>query len=231
MSCPLPLRIGSASLVLTFAAFTLAGCATGDPNARYDIVAPVTPAMELDPTNVVELPQWFSNGAQTLEFDATGHYRMYEGTNRHAKPIERGRWVRINYASVSIEPYATGKAGTPVRASLFMDGDKLGMRLPKLPPMMALDGAPLAIEDELFGKWTGNDASLSLGSGMRFIYVHDTKATGPATLAPISGTWSVTDEGVQLTPDTSAMDPAVLVIKRDGETVMLEGFNTKLTRQ
>jgi len=138
-------RIGFA---LLFALCALsAGCASADPNERHDVLAPSAPPMELDPESPVELPRWFANDTHTIEFDSSGHYRLYKGSNRSATPIERGRWIRINYASISLEPYAVGPAAQPVRASLFKQGETLGLNVPKHEPLFALAGPPLAVKE------------------------------------------------------------------------------------
>lgn len=203
---------------------SLVGCAPRD-DGRANVM-PRSAAMELDPTNMVELPPWFSNGEITLAFDSSGMYRMYEGLNRHAAPIERGRWVRVNYASVQLEPYAVGRDATPVRGILELEDGELMLNLPRTKPLRGLAGPPQVIEDELFGQWSSDDESLELRRDMRFSYRGD---DGP-NAAPLLGRWHVEGQHLILRPEAPSASAKEYAIRRGENGITLEVNGRTLER-
>jgi hypothetical protein len=204
----------------TLLAAALAGCAARDD--EDEIAAPIAPAMDIDPVDMIEMPPWFTNSDITIAFDSSGLYRMFQGTNRHAKPIERGRWIRVNYASVSLEPYAVGREAAPMRGTLVMQNGALVLQLPKTKPLLALAGPPRVMEDELFGTWAGDSETIELRRDMRFVYKRTGDSRQPAALAGIAGAWRIEGEHLILRPDSSAIESMEYAIKRDGDAVTLE---------
>jgi len=215
----------------------LAGCANTEDRQRAAMPAAAGPMLEIDPVDMPELPRWFTNTAITLEFMPDGAYNMYAGTNRYMKPIERGRWVRMTYVSVRLEPYAVGRDAAHVRATLFKDDDEAGTLMLRLPsksdavaPLRALAGPPKVIEDDLFGAWQGAGDALELRRDMRFIYKRKSDANGPAALAGVAGSWRAEDHYLVLRPDSPDIAPIEFAIKREGEVVTLAAPDRTMAR-
>ena len=201
-------------------ALTAAGCAS-DKKEKQDPLAVSTP-LPLDPTDSYEIAEWWTNGKQLLHLTETGVYRLYAGINRYHMPVERGRWSRRNYAALWFEPYAelpTGPARVPIRKV----GDELEPDVRKIQPMLALDGPPDVVEDQLIGDWTGDIGSLVLGADLRYSFArNNTRSSGSVTLASEEGGWQVQDDFLVLQPDSRGILPTVVRVRLDEDGMFLE---------
>ena len=209
---------------IALALLTLAGCASHDEeDFAY---APLAPAMAIDPVDMPDLPPWFTNGEITIAFDPAGSYKLYEGLNRHIKPIERGRWVRVNYASVQLEPYAVGLDARPVRGILEKEGDDLLLVFPKAEPLRGLAGPPRTVEDELFGQWSSSTGeTIELRSNMTYMHKPEDR-----TRSSLSGRWRVEGSTLILQPPTARGQTSEFAIKRNNNALTLEVDDRVLTK-
>lgn len=212
-----------------------AGCSRGPDDGRADMPTVVMPVFEIDPIDMPELPEWFTNGEVTIHFEPSGQYRMYRGINRHAGAVEHGRWVRVNYVSVSLQPYAVGRAAQRTRATLFRADDEtqtLMLRMPgRVEPLRGLAGPPKVIEDDLFGTWHAEGATLELRRDMRFVYKQADEADGPAIRSGVAGAWHAAGEQLTLQPDAAAVSPIEFTVKTRDEAMVLEGEDRSFRRR
>jgi hypothetical protein len=216
-------------MLVVVAAIVLPGCTSGE-RAFYDV--PATP-LAIDPTEAIELPEWWLSESQLLHLEESGVYRLYNGLSRYAEPRERGRWSKQSYAVLRLEPYAA----RPVQArrvSLTRLGGQLAVDLGKGDPLREADAPPRVMEDELIGDWRSELALLTLDSGGRFTHrliVPVSVPIGPA-LASLGGAWRWTGRVVVLAPDSPAIRPIELAVKTEpsGERTLLSNETGALRR-
>ena len=80
----------------------LLGCVTTE-----DLMPPVVIATPLDPdpTDQIELAEWWTNGRQMIQLEEAGTYAQFNSTNRYREPAEHGKWWQQSYAVLWLEPY------------------------------------------------------------------------------------------------------------------------------
>ena len=101
---------GLTFVALLGVAVLLAGCAS---TSKTDLEKADTP-LPLDPTDDIELAEWWTNGYHLLHLGGDGFYRLYAENNRYLEPLERGKWWQQSYATVWLETYDQ----LPVRPSV-----------------------------------------------------------------------------------------------------------------
>jgi hypothetical protein len=200
-------KLISSALILT----SFSACEKQQREHTQVVAVGATP-LELDPLDHVELSRWWSNGKQLLQLDDDGSYKLYEGQNRYATPVERGRWSQQSYAVLWLEPYNTRRAERNRVGITKVDG-RLAVVLPKGQSMLAIAAPPAVIEDRLIGRWSSAPGAsqkfgvLRLGSDGRYAL---TPAAGvanqPIARAGQSGAWKVRGDEIILQSDAAASD-------------------------
>ena len=215
--------IVAAALVLIVAV----GCESKSKQEEQDLLAVSTP-LPLDPTDVPELTEWWTNGTQLLQLSESGVYRLYPGINRYHMPMERGQWTRRNYAALWIEPYAE-LPRQPARVSIRRVGDELQLDVRNLQPMSSLTVPPEVLEDRLIGNWTGDVGSLRLSADLRYSFSRQgPRRSGPASLGREEGSWQVQDDFLILQPDSRGLRPTFVRVHEADDEMFLETENGRL---
>ncbi len=142
------------------------GCASSEDNEPLIISGP----LPLDPTQVVPIAPWWSDGLRLLHLEPTGVYALFEGTNQYQPPLQRGRWVKETYAAIWLEPYDTPDPQR-IRVTIARLDGRLALTVPNVPTMFPLDRPPRVTEDELFGVWRGAGMELSLTRDLQYSMV------------------------------------------------------------
>ncbi len=222
----------SAMILVSMLAAGVAGCASSEKAEQKEQEAQYARATPLafDPTEQYELASWWTNGDQLLNLDASGSYKLYEGTNRFHRPAERGRWWQQSYATLWLEPYEERSresariAIRKVRGHLVLDVRDLGA-------MSELPAPPLVMEDRLTGDWSGAVGELGLGGDLRYRFKrHSTRPSVPAQLGSEDGGWRVEANLLILQPDSARLAPTLMrIIERDA-TIHLETSDGRLAR-
>jgi hypothetical protein len=150
--------------------------------------------MEHDPLDVIELAPWWTDGSVLLHLATDGRYSLHVGTDRHAEPQERGRWVHASYAVLWLEPYQVLDA-TRRRISITRTAGMLVLEMPDGSLLTPMPEAPRSMEDRLFGLWTAPSGTLRLRSDMRY-------QLSASAGAGHEGRWSLRGELVVLEPAT-----------------------------
>ena len=66
----------------------------------------VTPTpLVVDPLEEISVVGWWQGDERLVHLQAPGSYIAYEGASRYNAIVERGRWGRLSYAHVTMEPY------------------------------------------------------------------------------------------------------------------------------
>lgn len=220
-------------LALALGVVALIGCksATEKQFEREQII--IAPPLEHDPTERVDLTRWWSNGTHLLRLDDNAAYSLYQGANRYARPIERGRWSKQSYALLWLEPYNTIRV-EPRRVSIDKVDGKLALLLPgaKMQPMFALPGGPPPVlEDRLIGLWDGALGTLELRSNLRYsLTPSDMTEDVDRRRAYRKGAWRVADNTLILQSDIPGIDPLRLPLKVETENVTIEGPGGELSK-
>ncbi len=181
------------------------------------------PPMDLDPTQHIEIGRWWSNGTHLLRLDDSNAYALHEGVNRYARPIEIGRWSKLNYAALWLEPYTTATV-QPRRVEITRVNGNIALLLPlpegpaiggvtqkQMKPMFALPaGPPQVLEDRMLGRWEGPLGTLQLGSDLRFALTptsdEQVAASVPRIRAMTRGAWRIERSELVLESDVPGMD-------------------------
>ena len=201
----------SASASVALAIVALVG-----PRASAQSEAPAPPpipALDIDPTEQIDIKGWWSNGRELLLIQADGGYKLWKGTNRFLAPDDIGRWDRQTYRTFWLETYR-GDAHSRDRAHLRREDGILLLSLRDLQPMKQLARPPHTREDSLAGAWSGPPGTLTLrddGTYSFSVSKTNPKDRQPARLGSHSGTWLVRDETVVLSQG-SRSQPVVATI-------------------
>jgi hypothetical protein len=226
------------TLLAIFTVVSMIGCASGDETDPRPVVRN-TP-LALDPSNPVELGRWWSNGTLLLEMNDDARYRMYPSLNRYQSPREFGRWDRLTYASVQLQPYAhEGPNPQAYRAKLEPDAqappDKGGvaLALPGLAAFRPLDRVPSVVEDRLIGTWTSPQGVLELDAGMQYRFTATEQgASIMSKHVGHRGTWRVQRSDLLLQPAASNLGPFVVRIENpdSADTIALVNDGSPMQR-
>ena len=196
----------------------LLGCVT-----TADLMPPVvihTP-LEPDPTDRIELAEWWTNGRQMIQLEDAGTYWRFNSTNRYREPAEHGKWWQQSYAVLWLEPYRERRREAQRVGITKIDG-KLALKVGKLEPMLPLEGPPAVPEDRLIGRWQGRFGTLRLGPDRRYAFSPPAPLPDrPATIAGHTGIWRLADETVHLQSDAPNIQPIRLRVRRDGDDLVL----------
>ncbi|MBU3728294.1 MAG: hypothetical protein FGM37_03470 [Phycisphaerales bacterium] len=192
-----------------------AACMAMHPaSAQSDAPAPPPiPALDIDPTEKIDVRGWWSNGRELLLIQADGGYKLWKGTNRFLAPDDIGRWDRQTYRTLWLETYRSQKH-TRDRAHLRREGGTLLLTMRDLQPMQPLARPPHTREDSLVGAWSGPPGTLTLrddGTYSFSVAKSGPKDRQPARIGSHSGTWLVRDETVVLSQG-DRMKPVVATI-------------------
>jgi hypothetical protein len=205
---------------MALAMLLLAGCAA-TPDAEEAPPPPPPQPLELDPTDEIDLSQWWSNGRELLQLAPDGRYALHPSQNRHRQPADRGRWMRDSYAVLWLEPYGT-RQPLRRRVAIVRRQGELTLEVDRLDPMVAIDRPPWVQEDDLFGRWESTIGVLHLDLDMRYFF-----APSPMVLErpwlPVghSGRWRVAGQAVLLEPLPAHLQPVSLPIRTENETLKL----------
>jgi hypothetical protein len=203
---------------LASAAFAQEATDGAAPGAAKD-GAPALPAdtrLRIDPEAPEPVEGYWTNGAQLLELTPEGMYRLFSTQNRFEKPLEVGRWVRQNYATLWLEPYSARKEAR-TRIVLSKEGSSTQVTVRKFAPMVRVDTPPLVEEDFVIGLWLGAGGTLELKPSMRYRYVVPAKSgeDRPVVIASHQGSWRLKDGRVELTPDSPSIARSLFEPTRD----------------
>lgn len=183
-------------------------------SAQSDAPAPPPiPALDIDPTEEIDVRGWWSNGRELLLIQADGSYRLWKGVNRFLAPDDVGRWDRQTYRTLWLETYR-GQKHSRDRAHLRREGGTLLLTVRDLQPMQPLARPPHTREDSLVGAWSGPPGTLTLredGTYSFSVATSGPKDRQPARIGSHSGTWLVRDDTVVLTQG-DRMKPVVATI-------------------
>ena len=196
----------------------LLGCVTTE-----DLMPPVVIATPLDPdpTDRIELAEWWTNGRQMIHLEEAGTYARFNSTNRYHDPAEHGKWWQQSYAVLWLEPYRERRREVNRVGITKIDG-KLALTVGKLEPMHPLEGPPPVPEDRLVGRWQGSFGTLRLGTDRRYTFSPPTPLPDqPATLAGHAGIWRLADGAVLLQPEAPNIQPIRLRARRDADDLVL----------
>ena len=164
-------------------------------------VPPPIPALDIDPTEEIDVRGWWSNGRELLLIQADGAYKLWKGTNRFLAPDDIGRWDRQTYRTLWLETYR-GQKHSRDRAHLRREDGTLLLTVRDLQPMQPLTRPPHTREDTFVGSWSGPPGTLVLrddGTYSFSVAKSDPKDRQPARLGSHSGTWLVRDDTLVLT--------------------------------
>lgn len=214
-------------VAVTFVLIVAIGCESKSKQQKQDPPLVSTP-LSLDPTDVPQLSEWWTNGKQLLQLSESGVYRLYPGINRYHMPMERGQWTRRNYAALWIEPYAE-LPRQPARVSIRRAGEELQLDVRNLQPMSSLTGPPIMLEDRLIGDWAGDVGTLRLGADLRYSFSRQgTRTSGPASLGTEDGGWEVQDDFLILQPDSRGILPTIVRVHETYGGMFLETQDGRL---
>jgi hypothetical protein len=167
---------------------------------------PPIPALDIDPTEEIDVRGWWSNGRELLLIETDGKYKLWKGTNRFVAPDDVGRWDRQTYRTLWLETYRAEKHSRD-RAHLRREDGKLLMSLRDLEPMQQLARPPHTREDTIVGVWSGPPGTLTLrddGTYSLEVQKPGAKDRQPVRLGSHSGTWLVRDDTVVLSQGAHA---------------------------
>ena len=158
----------SAMILVSMFAAGAAGCVSSEMAEQREQEAQYARATPLafDPTEQHELASWWTNGDQLLNLDASGSYKLYEGTNRFHRPAERGRWWQQSYATLWLEPYHE-RSRESARIAIRKVAGHLVLDVRDLKAMSQLPAPPVVMEDRLTGDWAGAAGELVLAGDLR----------------------------------------------------------------
>ncbi len=172
--------------------------------------------LPLDPTAPVPVEGWWSNGRQLLQLGDDGSYRLWSGTNRFDAPHQVGRWSRLNYQALMLEPYGI-RTPEQTRCELARAGSEVQLRIPGLDSMVRFDSAPSAIEDRLLGLWSGPGGTLAISADGRYrAEAPAGSAAAPISLAGHTGRWIIDGSTLLLLPDSPSVPPVLLAMEPKG---------------
>jgi hypothetical protein len=203
---------------------------------------PPIPALDIDPTEQIDVRGWWSNGTELLLIQADGGYRLWKGISRYRAPDDIGRWDRQTYRTLWLETYR-GAVHTRDRAHLRREDGILLLTLRDLQPMKPLARPPHTREDTIVGTWSGPPGTLQLrddGTYSFSVSKGDPKDRQPARLGSHTGTWLLKDGNVVLSqgervqpvlaalvvPDQDPPQPPTLPAP-DGARIVLPGGELK----
>jgi hypothetical protein len=183
---------------------------------------PPTP-LEIDPTERIELAQWWSNGAQLLRLDQAGSYSLYPDNNRYHEPLEVGRWRRGNYVTVWLDPYVTtGRPRPSSRGELRRVDGRLTLDIPASGPrgsidqLIELQRPPTVVEDRMIGEWSGEGGTLLLAADGRYRYSAPFGAgENLGRVAGHDGHWTIESGQVIFQPDYGGAIVAELTMQNE----------------
>lgn len=208
-------RVRMATRVSAIAATLLSWDLTATlASAQSDAPAPPPiPALDIDPTEQIDVRGWWSNGHELLLIQGDGSYKLWKGTNRFLAPDDIGRWDRQTYRTLWLETYR-GQKHSRDRVQLRREAGTLLMSLRDLAPMQQLTRPPHTREDSLIGAWSGPPGTLTLRDDGTYAFAvakSGPKDRQPARLGSHTGTWLVRDDTVVLTQG-DRMKPVVATI-------------------
>lgn len=221
-------------LVIAFAGALIAGC---QPDPADTMSNPTLAALHesrplpLDPTAPVVVEGWWSNGRQLLHLADDSGYRLWSTTNRFDLPLQTGRWSRLSYAAVELQPYGT-RVPERTRCDLEMSGTEVRLVIEGVDPMVRFDRAPATLEDRLVGAWRGAGGTLRLDPEGRYRADAPTSsASQPIALAGHGGRWLVEKGSLLLVPDSPSVPVVMLAVEASGvDEVLLRAGDGAYTR-
>lgn len=202
-------------------------------NDQSVLPAPVvqTPLV-LDPTEEVQIAEWWTNGKQLLHLYADGRYALHGTTNRYESAIERGRWSKGSYAVLWLEPYTTQHER--IRVGIGKVENMLVLNVPKFGVMKPVDQPPVVMEDRVIGIWMSDRGTLRLTQDLHFDFSQRTNSANAGTAPtgalssnfPSQGTWRVIGRELELTPLSPAQQTIMLKVSTTGEGVSLVALDS-----
>lgn len=190
----------------------------------------------LDPTEDVQIAEWWTNGKQLLHLYADGRYALHGSTNRYESAVERGRWSKGSYAVLWLEPYTTQHER--IRVGIGKVENMLVLNVPKFGVMKPVDQPPIVLEDRVIGVWMSDRGTLQLSQDLHFDFTQRTRsasagatATGePNSNFPTQGTWRVIGRELELQPLSPAQQTIMLKVSTTGEGVSLIALDSTFRR-
>jgi hypothetical protein len=221
-------------VLLPLVIVALAGCKNSYEKQLEREQVIIQPALDHDPTDDIRLAQWWSNDAQLLRLDDNAGYALYDGTNRFARPAERGRWSRTSYAVLWLEPYNTLTVDRR-RVSITKADGRLALTVPGKAPMYALsDGPPATLEDRMIGEWSGPMGTLHLTGELRFSLSPQVDDAGslahPQLRAFPRGAWQIANDQLVLRSDIPGIDPLTMSLTVEDSKVQINAPGGTMTK-
>ncbi|MEM7228779.1 MAG: hypothetical protein AAF432_08185 [Planctomycetota bacterium] len=172
--------------------------------------------LELDPANADPLARWYTNGPWLLDLRADASYALYPTTNRYRKPSQTGRWDRVTYARVDLQPYQ--ELTELMRMSVMViDGEQV-IRDPFGSIWIPLNLPPHVDEDDVVGTWIGQHGTLMFDPNLQFSYL--TTPTEAATRTASGGTWRCDQGRVRLISNDPGSETVLEIVRGDGSIAL-----------
>lgn len=213
-------------------AFSLIAASLGAVGCNDNSVLPapvVETPLPLDPSEDVQLAEWYTNGRELLHLYADGRYALHGTMNRYETAIECGRWSKGSYAVIWLEPYTTQHER--IRVSLNKADNMVVLNVPKHGLMKPQDQPPTVLEDRVIGVWTGDPGVLRLTQDLQFTFTQK-KSDSASTRAtyPTQGTWRVVGRDIELQPLSPAQETVLLKVNTTGGGLALVGLDSTFRR-
>jgi hypothetical protein len=193
----------------------------------------ISPPLDHDPTDNAQLAQWWASEKRLLRLEESAAYSLFEGTNRYALPVERGRWSQHSYAALWLEPYNTMRV-QPRRVSISKINGRLALTLPGGgAPLFALQHPPVVLEDRVIGMWDGPLGALQLMDNLRYSLSprsDDGVAGAPHIYAMRKGNWKIADTQLVLLSDIPGVEPLRLPLTVNEKSVTISAPGGTMTR-
>lgn len=194
--------------------FVIPGCAMSPDEQEKARVSQVTTPLPVDPSDNIVIGPWWSNGRQLLNLRADGGYSIYDNNNRYARPMDRGRWGRQNFATLWLMPYTT-RESQRIRAQVVREDSRFGLSVPEFKTMFPLESPPSVMEDQLVGQWQGTQGTLTLHGNLTYVFAPADGATaaGGTPVVGHNGKWRLAGDRITLSPTTPSVPQQSLSVK------------------
>ena len=189
---------------------------TPEPANRVD-------AMQLDPSDPIDIAGWWDNGRFLLEIGHDLGYQILNGAYPDSRMVERGRWTRRNHFRFTLEPYNTEEFQTEDVVLSVEEGVPTAT-IKGLAPFRKLTAAPRSVRSQLIGSWRNPRIRLTLDTSGS--YGLNIRSTGEQQ----SGRWRLERGSLVLEPADKDLDVSVWspVKARRGRVEAIQGTDEEL---
>jgi hypothetical protein len=215
------------ALLVSFSALSILLAACNDESVLPEPV--VETPLALDPSDDVQVAEWYTNGRELLHLYGDGRYALHGTMNRYETAIERGRWSKGGYAVIWLEPYTTQHER--IRVSLNKVDTMIVLNVPKHGVMKPQDQPPTVLEDRVIGVWMGDPGTLRLTQDLQFEFTQKPSTAGATNNRyPTQGSWRVVGHDLELRPLSPAYETVLLKVNTTGDGLALVGLEGTFRR-